>query len=143
MSTNESTELKIYDIHNRSTGERQFSVATNAQDACNLSGWQIGDCFVVEAKVRRKPVPGQETMLLLSIPCQTCPYQYAECRKPADKYCPCRPKTPDLKRWLSEATQAHLCDFVGQSLKKKDYNLQRKWLQMDEAISELEHHHLP
>jgi len=139
MSTNESTELKIYEVHNRSTGEKHLSVATNTQQACNLAEWQIGDCFIVELKPRRQPAPGQETLLLVTIPCQTCPFQYAECRKPPDKDCPCKPKTPDLQRWLVEEAQAHLCDFVGASLKIKDYNLQRKWLPMDKAIEELTH----
>lgn len=139
MSDNESTNLKIYEVYNRSTGERHYSVAINAQEACNLAGWQIRGCFVTEAKLQYKPAPHHKAMLLVAIPCQTCTFQYAECRKPPDKDCPCQPNAPDLNQWLAQAAQAHLCDFVGQTLTKKDYNLGQKWCPADKAIAELTH----
>jgi len=139
MNTTENTELKVYEVTHKLTGEKRFEAAIDAEDACKQAGWLIADCFAMAQKPRHHPVPDQETMLLVAIPCQTCSFQYAECRKPPDKDCPCRPNTPDLKQWLAEAATAHLCDFVGKVLTIKDYNLQRKWLPMDKAIAELSH----
>jgi len=143
MSNNNSKSLKIYEIHNRSTGERHFSVATNGQDACSLAGWQIGDCFINEVKEQQGHSKAGEPPLKVKIPCHVCLYQYAECRLPGGQQCPCRPESPDQQEWYKQACLAHLCDFVGQQLKRDDYNLCQKWCPMDEAIRELEHHHLP
>jgi len=143
MSNNGDQQLKIYELHNRDTGERRISVATNAQDACSLAGWQIGDCFVIEVKEQRGHSKAGDPPLKVKIPCEVCLYQYAECQLPTDKECPCRPESPDLREWWRQAAEAHLCDFVGQQLKRNDYNLRQKWCPMDEAIRELEHHHLP
>ena len=139
MSNTESQELKIYEVYNRSTGEKHYSVATNTLDACSLAGWQIRDCFVVEVKPRHKPVPGQETLLLVAIPCQTCPFQYGECRKLPDKECPCQLESHNLREWWRQAAKAHLCEYFGQQLKRNDYNLHQKWCPMDKAIAELTH----
>ncbi|MBA7643198.1 hypothetical protein ES703_50917 [subsurface metagenome] len=143
MSKNAVQQLKIYELHNRNSGERHYSVATNAQDACSLAGWQIGDCFVTEVKEQRGHSKAGDPPLKVKIPCEVCLYQYTECRKPAREQCPCRPEAPDLTEWYRQARQAHLCQYVGQELKRDDYNLRLKWCPMDEAIRELEHHHLP
>lgn len=137
MSDNGSTELKIYVVTHKLTGEKRYEPATNAEDACKQTGWLIADCFAVEDKPQRKPRRDDHSAMLIKIPCETCPYQYGECRKPADTGCPVRPDTPELKRWLKQAAQAHLCQYVGEKLAKKDYQLKQKWVTLEEAISEL------
>ena len=136
-----SEELKIYEVHNRDTGQKHFSVATNAQDACKLLGWMVGDCFVSEVKPQRKARGDNHSALLVKIPCQVCPFQYAECRKPPREQCPVQPNAPELKDWLKQAAQAHLCQYYGQELLNNDYHLGQKWLPMEQAIEELSHHH--
>ncbi len=136
-----SNELKIYEVHNRDTGEKHYSVATNTEDACKLIGWQIGDCFVSEVKPQRKARGDNHSALLVKIPCQVCPFQYAECRKPPREQCPVQPNAPELKEWLKQAAQAHLCQYYGQELLNNDYHLGQKWLPMEQAIEELCHHH--
>ncbi len=136
-----SDELKIYEVHNRDTGQKHYSVATNTEDACKLIGWQIGDCFVSEVKPQRKARGDNHSALLVKIPCQVCPFQYAECRKPTKEKCPVHPNAPDWKEWLKQAAEAHLCQYYGQELSNNDYHLGQKWLPMEQAIEELSHHH--
>jgi len=137
MSKDNGNELKIYEIINQTTGEKSFQPATNAEDACKQAGWLIGDCFVRAEKPRIKPVPDHDSLVLVHIPCETCPFQYAECRKPATEDCPTRPSAPELQNWLKQAAEAHLCNYYGQELSKTDYQLGQKWLPMEQAIKEL------
>lgn len=137
MSETGDQELKIYEIINQTTGEKSYQPATTAQDACKQAGWLIGDCYVNEQKPRRKPVPDHDTLILVKIPCQVCPFQYAECKKPAEAECLCQPNSPELQEWLKQISQAHLCDYAGRELTKKDYNLGQKWLPIEDAIKEL------
>ncbi|GAI62230.1 unnamed protein product [marine sediment metagenome] len=140
MSEPEIQEVKIYIITNRSTGKKSYQEALNAEDACKQTGWLIGDCFVREVKPRYEARGGDHSALVVKIPCQTCPYQYAECLKPPDQDCPCRLKTPDLGEWMREITKSHLCQFVGEELTKTDYHLGQKWLPIAQAIEELGDH---
>ncbi|GAH51712.1 unnamed protein product, partial [marine sediment metagenome] len=128
MSNNGDAELTIYDITNRTSGETSCQAAKNAMDACTQAGWLIGDCYVTAQKPRYKSVPDHETVVLVKIPCQVCPFQYAECKKPADVECPARPNAPELNEWLAQAAEAHLCDYYGEELEKTDYHLGQKWL---------------
>lgn len=137
MSTNNDQELKIYEVNHRTTGERSYQAARTAEDACKQAGWLIGDCYIIEQKPRYKPRPHHEPLVLVKIPCLTCPFQYAECLKPDSENCPTQPSAPDLNEWLKQATQAHLCHYTGKDLTKKDYNLSRKWLPIADAIKEL------
>jgi len=137
MSETKAQELKIYEVNNRTTGERSYQPATNAEDACKQAGWLIGDCFVVEQQPKLKPTQKGATELQVKIPCQTCPFQYTECRKPADQDCITRPSAPELQNWLKQVAEAHLCPYTGVDLAKKDYFLQRKWTQVVKAIDEL------
>lgn len=141
MSETEAQKLKIYELTNKNTGRRHLSVSDNADNACKLAGWLIGDCFVREVKPQRKARGDDHSALMVKIPCQVCPFQYAECRKPADKECPVRPNAPELKAWLEQAAQAHLCDYCGQELSYNDYHLGQKWLPIEQAIEELGDHH--
>jgi len=143
MSDNGDQQLKIYKVYNRDTGETHHSLATNAQDACKLAEWQIGDCFVSEVKEQRGHGKAGDPTLKVKIPCEVCLYQYAECRKPFRELCPCRPESPDVNEWKRQAILAHLCDFVGQDLKIRDYNLRQKWCSLDKAIRELKRHTSP
>jgi len=137
MSQNKDQELKIYVIVNRNTGEVVRQAASNAEDACQRAGWLIGDCFVREQQPRYKPVPDHEPLVLVKLPCQTCPYQWAECLKPPEQDCPCRREMPVLNEWLKEISKAHLCEFVGKELAKTDYRLGQKWVTIAQAIKEL------
>lgn len=137
MTTNNGNNQKLYEVTNRTTGQKLHLISSNAQHACQQVGWLIGECYVVEQKPRRKPRPDHEPLLLVKIPCQTCPYQWAECRKPLPSDCPVRPQTPELMDWLKQVAQAHVCPYVGQDLNPKDYHLGQKWLKMEQAIEEL------
>ncbi|MBA7661065.1 hypothetical protein ES703_69077 [subsurface metagenome] len=140
MSQTTDQELKIYEVTLRATGKKSCQPATTAEDACKQAGWLIADCFVVAQKPRHEHRDKQEPQTLVKIPCFTCPFQYAECRKPATEECPTRPSAPELQNWLKQAAEAHLCNYVGQELSKTDYQLSQKWLPMDKAIEELGDH---
>jgi len=135
--------LKIYEVTHTQTGDKSYQAATNAQDACKQAGWFTGHCFIIEQQPHRKPLPHHEPLLLVKIPCFTCPFQYAECRKPESEKCPTQPSTPELHDWLKQAAQSRLCHYVGQDLTKNDYNLGQKWLKIEDAINELTPKHSP
>lgn len=137
MSKVKTKELKIYDIINRNSGEKSCQPASTAGNACKQAGWLIGDCYIVEQKPRAGHVPNEGTQLLYKVPCLVCPFQYAECRKPATEECPTQPDAPELQNWLKQATQAHLCNYVGQPLIKKDHNLRQMWCPIDKALEAL------
>ncbi|MBA7537889.1 hypothetical protein ES705_30160 [subsurface metagenome] len=141
MSETETQELKLYEITHRTTGVKSCQTATTAEDARKQTGWQIDDCFVREVKPQRKARGDDHSALMVKIPCVVCPFQYAECRKPATEECPTRPSAPELQNWLKQAAEAHLCNFYGQGLSKTDYQLGQKWLPMEQAIEELGDHH--
>lgn len=134
-------ELQIYEVIHRETGVKSYQAATTAEDACKQAGWLIGDCFVVPQKPRRKPVPDHEPLCLVKIPCLVCPYQYAECIKPEDEVCPTQREAPELPEWLKQASQAHLCTFIGVSLAKIDHRLYQKWIPIEDAVKELSAKH--
>ncbi len=137
MSRNNDQGLKIYKLTNKNTGENHYVVGVNQMDCCRQIGWLIGDCFIVEVKPQRKARRDDHSALMVKIPCHVCPFQYAECKKPAEAECPVQPNAPDLNEWLVQAAQAHLCDYYGQELLNTDYHLGQKWLRIEEAISEL------
>jgi len=137
MNETETQELKVYEVTNRETGEKHYSVSTNAQDACEQAGWQIGNCYVVEQKPKRSLDAETPSQLVVKIPCLTCPFQYAECIKPEEAECPIQHNAPELNEWLKQVTKAHLCPYVGVELKKKDYLLRQKWVTIEEAVREL------
>ena len=143
MSNQSDTKLKIYEVTNRATGDKSYQPATNAEDACRQAGWQIGDCFVNEQRPRRKPFLHHDPLALVKIPCHTCPFQYAECRKPSAEECLVQHDAPDVTEWFKQVCQARLCPHVGCVLTKKDYNLSQKWLPEAQAIEELGRHHSP
>lgn len=137
MNTPNAKELQIYEITHRDTGEKRYQPATNAEDACKQAGWLIGNCYVVEVKPQRKPTAEYNETLKVRIPCQICPYRYAECIKPADEPCPVGTETPDFNEYLRHAAQANLCRYIGSELTKQDYHLHQKWLPLKAAIKEL------
>ena len=137
MSNNGDQQLKIYEVTNKLTGDKGYQAATNREDACKQAGWLIGDCYINAPKPKYQSVPDHEPLVLVKLPCQVCPFQYAECKKPADNDCPVRPNAPELNEWLAQAAEAHLCQYYGQELQKTDYHLNQKWLPMEQAIREL------
>ncbi len=137
MNTSEAKELKLYKVTHRDTGEKYYAVSDNAQDACEQAGWLIGDCFILEQDPRFKPTPEVPPAALYHIPCQTCLYQYTECIKPTNAECPIQHTTPELADYLWQASKAHLCSYIGSSLKKKDYLTHQKWVILQEAINQL------
>ncbi len=141
MNNKPEQELKIYEVTNKDSGEKRYVAGINQMDCCRQLGWKIGDCFIREEKPKRKARRDNHSALLVKIPCQVCPFQYAECRKPAKEDCPTRPSAPELQNWLKQVAEAHLCDYVGQELSQTDYHLNQKWLPMVQAIEELGDHH--
>ena len=139
MSETEDQELKIYELTNLNTGEKQFSVSNNAQDACKQAGCIVGDCFVREVKPELRPRGDGHSVLMVKIPCRVCPYQFGECIRPVTGLCPVRTETPDILEWARQAALAHLCQHTGKALTRKDYNLYQKWCPMEQAIAELAH----
>jgi len=139
MKANE-VNLRIYEITHRTTGEQRFVPHVNAEDACKQIGWPVGDCYINPVKPRRHLTPHNGFQSLVEIPCVTCPFQYAECKKPIDQECPTRPSAPELQNWLLQATEAHLCGFVGDELAKKDHEKVRKWVKMEDAVKALTPH---
>ncbi len=139
MSQTNDQELKIYEISNRDTGEKHFAASYSAEEACKQAGWLIGDCFIREEKPKRKARGDNHSALLVKVPCQVCPFQYGECKKPDTEACPTRNEAPDLLEWSKQAALAHLCPFIGEVLTKKDYQNHQKWLPMVQAIEELGH----
>lgn len=137
MNTPEATDLKIYEINNRETGEKSYQPATTAEDACKQAGWLIGNCFVIEVKPQRKPTGDGHSALMVKIPCHTCPYRYAICLKPDAEECPVQSTATELQEWLKQIAQARLCEFVGEELTRADYYKQQKWLKFHYAIKEL------
>ena len=143
MSENKTQELKIFDVTNKDTGERLVVVGVNHMDCCRQLGWKIDDCFIAEQMPRRKTNGDGHSNLLVRIPCQVCPFQYAECRKLDAELCPTQPNVPELQEWLKQAAESHLCNYVGQGLYTIDYHLGQKWCSMEQAIEELGDHHRP
>ncbi len=126
MSQNEAHELKIYELTDKTTGRHHISVSDNAQDACKQAGWLIGDCSIRDITPPPTQNPNETSPLIHKIPCQVCPYQYAECNKPAEAECPARDNTPDLNEWLKAVAKAHLCQYTGMVLTEKNYHLHQK-----------------
>ena len=137
MNENESNELKIYEVTNKATGQKRYSVSTNAQDACQRACWPIGDCFVYEQKPKRRPMSHDRPLTLYKIPCRLCPYQYSECVNPPGEQCPCQSDTTDLNDWQKQVSKAYQCPHVGHQLQRQDYDLAQKWVTIEQAINEL------
>ena len=140
MSINQDQELKIYELTNKNNGEKSYQAATTAEDACKQAGWLIDDCYVNPQNWQYHHNSKAGSQLRYKIPCQVCPFQYAECLRPADNECLVRPNAPELKQWLAQASEAHLCDYAGQELSEKDYHLNQKWIPLEQAIEELGDH---
>lgn len=137
MTQTPGTELKLYQVTNRVTGERWLAITDNPGDACKQADWLFDDCYVEEVTERRGHSKAGEPPLKVKIPCHVCPFQYTECKKPDEVDCPIAPYAPDLNEWLKQATKAHLCLHFGQDLTMKDYNLRQKWVTLPQAIEEL------
>lgn len=130
-------ELKLYEVTNRNTGEKHYTIDSNAQDACLQAGWLIADCYIIEQQPIRKYDKHQRSTLLVKIPCHICSYQLTECNKPNDTDCPIQPQTSDLHQWLDEIAKSRLCHYVGHHLAPHDYQTWLKRVSLDEAIKEL------
>ncbi len=137
MATKTANELKIYQVINRDTGELQYSVSNNAEDACKQVGWLIDDCYVIEQKPKLKMVKGENRQPLYRIPCQVCPFNYTECKNPAGEECPFQPTTPEIEEYQECVAKSHFCPHLGQDLAITDHRLNQKWLPIAEAIKEL------
>jgi len=139
MSKTESKELKIFELTNKNNGEKHYLAGVNQMDCCRQLGGKIDDYFIVEQKPSYRHGNKEGKELLVRIPCQVCPFQYAECIKPPEAECVSRPLSPDLQEYLKQTCKSHLCIYVGQSLTKQDYFVQQKWCPMEKAIVELTH----
>lgn len=137
MEENSSQRQKLYQITNRDTGEERTVVSDNAQDACSSLGWLTGDCHFMLVRGHFKAGKDGEGQLLFEVPCEVCNFQWASCDRPLGQPCPCSIENPDLGKWLLNVTMAHLCEFVGQDLDKKDHQIHQKWVTLDQAVKEL------
>ena len=129
--------LKIYRVTDSFTGKVSYQAATNTRDACQQAGWLVENCYVVEQTSKTTAGRYSTSTILVKIPCKVCPFQYAECQKPEDGYCPVRPNAPELAEWLKQAARVHMCPFVGDDLRREDYENRQKWVKIEEAIKEL------
>lgn len=134
MNSQSEAPQCIYDVTHRDTGEKRSTAALNSQDACIKVGWSTSDCFVVEQKPTRKLSQHHKYLPLYHVPCLVCPFQCGECNKPANEKCPVNPCAPDLKQWLIQASEAHLCPYQGNELDRKDHVLKQKWVPLEEAL---------
>ena len=125
--------MKLYEVTNRITGEKRLTAANTAQQACELHGWMIGDCFVILYRTRTGQYRGEPHGDLVAVPCEVCPYQYAECIKPVGTECPVTSDVPDLQEWLKKISLAHLCLHVGEDMGKTNHRLHRKLTPFAEA----------
>lgn len=137
MSEETRDTTKLYEVTNRDTGDKCLAVATNAQDACALLGWMIGDCFVTLYRTVSGQYHGESRFDLVAVPCEVCPYQWAACEKPDGTKCPVTSDVPDLNEWLKKISLAHLCAFVGEDMLKNHHRLHRNLIPFEEAIKEL------
>lgn len=134
MSEKQIANLSIYRVTNTETGDRRWTVAVFAEEACKALDWPEADCHVVRLDAKRHTRPDGVKGLMVAVPCLVCPYQYAECQKPPQEPCPTRSNAPDLKEWLAQVTAAHLCNHVGQPIFKGDYESCLMWLTLPAAI---------
>jgi len=137
MNTSEANKLKLFEVTLRVTGEKHYAVDYNAQDACLQAGWLIGDCYVVEQKPLAKLDKHERSILFIKIPCQVCPYQFTECKKPSETECPTRPDTSDPVEWQRQISKSHFCPHTGEDLSKRDYQKRLKRVPLEEATKEL------
>ena len=137
MSENERDKKNLYEVTNRVTGDKRLTIANTAQQACELQDWMVGDCFVTLYRTLPGQYRGEKRSDLVAVPCEICPYQYAECAKPAGAECPVTSAVPDLIEWLKKISQAHLCDHVGVDMLQEHHRLHRKLIPFEEAVNAL------
>jgi len=137
MTGEPTSTSKLFEVTNKTTGEQYYAVTDNPDDACQQAGWPVADCFVYEQTPRPRHEGNRKPQYYVKIPCQTCPYQYAECLKPEYTDCPIRQTDTDFNTWRKRALQAHLCNFTGHTLTKTDYQKGQKLVKLSVAITEL------
>ena len=134
MSQN-SAPLKAYTVTHRPTGERKTAIACNPEEACTQCYWDINECLCEEQPHSERFIHNLGFQPLCKIPIRVCPYQYAQCALPTNVVCPNRPANPDVTAWVIEATQSHLCDFIGTELSKKEWTGYYRWVTIAEALT--------
>lgn len=137
MSVKAQKEKNIYSIMNKNTSESLYIAEVDPESACAVAHWPFEDCQVKEVPRQRHPTRWHEPGLFVKLLCEVCPYQRAECIKPAGTECPIRSEVPDITEWLKKVLIAHNCDHVGVDLTINDYDLHRKWVPLPKAIKEL------
>lgn len=138
MSELREARKGIYQVTHRTTGEKRLTVASSAPHACSNFQWMVSDCYVTLYTTREGKYRNELRFDLVAVPCETCPYQYAECRKPESADCSVRNDVPDLHKWFQKVTLAHLCDFVGEDIDKSHHSLRHKLIPFEEAVKELD-----
>ncbi len=131
---NEAT-VRIWKATNVLSGICVHVPATNAQNVIDGLGWQLGETFIIVLEPTLHHDPGEKDELKVKVPCQVCPYQYAQCVIPKEETCPVVTPAPDIKAWLKQVATAHLCSHEGHSLSKKDHQLHQVWLSTESAIA--------
>ncbi len=135
MAEKKEATVRIYKATNVLSGIVAHVPAANAQEVADSLGWQLGDSFIIVLTPSWQHAQGEKAELKVKVPCQVCPYQYAQCVKPKDETCPITTNAPEIKAWLKQITAAHLCSHIGHSLDKKDHQLSQVWLSTESAIA--------
>lgn len=137
MSVKAKKEKNVYSVMNKNTGDSLYIADVSPEQACASVHWPYEDCSVIEVPKQRHPTRWSRPGLYVKLLCEICPYQRAECIKPADLTCPVRSEVPDVTEWLTKVLEAHICPHVGVDLTINDYQLHRKWVPLPQAIKEL------
>ena len=130
------TELKLYKATPRVSGTPWLLVAKSLPEAVKLLKESAPQFMVEEVRQYVKTMRGTGRGYYVCVPCKTCPYQYGECRKPADGECAVKIGAPDMTEWIKRASEAHMCKWVGVALSKTDHAMGQKWQKTEDAIIE-------
>lgn len=137
MTKPETEPRCIYRVTHRERGTIHHVAAESGQAACDSLGWTVGESHIFEVPRQRHPTRLNDPAIYVKLPCETCPYQRAECLRPALTTCPVRSDVPDIAQWIDKVLHAHLCDYVGVDLTVIDYGSHRKWVTIAQAVKEL------
>lgn len=127
--------VMIYKATNTVTGVCAHIAAKDATEACKALGWDIGETYITVLEPRYTATQKRHGSFLYAVPCDVCPFQYAQCSRPKDRDCQVPHQAPELTEWLKQVSLAHLCPYVGESLDKEDYEKHKCWLPLESALA--------
>lgn len=137
MTKKTATPEHIWRLINKDTGEVAYVPARTVEGACAARSWALPDTYFELLEPVWKTDHDGHRAFMLELPCDVCPYQYAQCLRPPKEECPVHHNAAELKRWLKQITQAHLCKYVGKSLTHKQHENQKVLMSREEAATYL------